>query len=77
MKATAKHDGVHVSHPTHTKLKVYRSSALALHQIDNLDIHFNSPELLIFPRVNARNCLRISANSTVVTCSFKLSLISC
>ena len=60
MKATAKHNGVHVSHHTQTKLKVFRSSALALHQIDNLDIPFTSPELLIFSKVNARNCLRIS-----------------
>ena len=57
---------------TQTKLKVLRSKELALNQIDNLDILCNSPELLIFSKVNARHCLRIFVNSTTVTCSNKL-----
>ena len=61
---------------TQTKLKVLRSKELALNQIDNLDILCNSPELLILSKVNARHCLRIFVNSTAVTCSNKLSLIS-
>ena len=59
MKATAKHNGVHVSHHTQTKLKVFRSSALALHQIDNLDIPFTSPELLIFSKVNGKHLKKV------------------
>ena len=35
MKASAEHDCVHAPHDTQTKLKVFRSSALALNQIDN------------------------------------------
>ena len=71
MKASAKHFRVYAphAHDTQTKLKVFRSSALALNKIDNLDIPFNSPELLIFSKVTARHCLRIFVNSRVVTCS--------
>ena len=58
------------------KLKVFRSSALALNQIDILQIRFNSPESLMLFNVNARYCLKIFANSTAVTCSKKLGLIS-
>ena len=76
MKTRAKHDCVYAPHDTQKKLKVFRSTACALNQIDNLDIPFNSPELLILSKVNARQCLRIFVNSTVVTCSNKLSLIS-
>ena len=41
-----------------SKLKVFRSSALALNQIGNLEIPFNSFKL-IFLDVNARYWLRI------------------
>ena len=58
------------------KLKVFRSSALALNQIDILQIRFNSPESLMLFNVNARYCLKIFANSTAVTCSKNLGLIS-
>ena len=58
------------------KLKAFRSLTLTINQIDNLDIPFNSPELLFFPKVNARYGLRIFVNSTAVTCCNKLSLIS-
>ena len=54
---------------------MFRSSALALNQIGNLEIPFNSLKL-IFLDVNARYWLRIFVNSTVVTCSCKLSSIS-
>ena len=76
MKTSAKHFRVYApqAHDTQTKLKVFRSSVLALNKIDNLDIPFNSPELLIFSKVTARHCLRIFVNSRVVTCSCKLSL---
>ena len=59
MKANAKHFCVLApqAHDTQTKLKVFRSSALALNKIDNLDIPFNSPELFIFSEVTARYCL--------------------
>ena len=63
-------------HNTQTKLKVFRSNALTLNEIDNLNIPFNSPDLLFFFKVNARCCLRIFVNSTAVTCSNKLSWIS-
>ena len=46
MKASVKHDCEDV--------KVFRSSALALNQIDNLDITFNSHELLFLSKVNAK-----------------------
>ena len=75
MKASAKHFRAHAPHKTQTKLKVFRSSALALNQIGNLEIPFNSLKL-IFLDVNARYWLRIFVNSTVVTCSCKLSSIS-
>ena len=76
MKANAKHFRVLApqAHDTQTKLKVFRSSALARNKIDNLDIPFNSPELFIFSEVTARYCLRIFVNSRVVTYSCKLSL---
>ena len=76
MKANAKHFRVlpPQAHDTQTKLKVFRSSAIALNKIDNLDIPFNSPELFIFSEVTARHCLRIFVNSRVITCSCKLSL---
>ena len=69
MKASAKHFRAHAphAHETQTKLKVFRSSALALNQIGNLEIPFNSLKL-IFLDVNARYWLRIFVNSTVVTC---------
>ena len=54
---------------------MFRSSALALNQIGNLEIPFNSLKL-IFLDVNARYWLRIFVNSTVATCSCKLSSIS-
>ena len=76
MKASAKHDCVHAPHDTQMKLKVFRSSTLALNQIDVLEIHFDSPELLMLFRVNSRHCLKIFANLTIVTCSKKLRLIS-
>lgn len=78
MKANAKHFRVLApqAHDTQTKLKAFRSSALVLNQRGNLDIPYSSPELLNLSKVNARNCLRIFANSTVVTCSCKLSFIS-
>ena len=77
MKASAKHFRAHAphAHETQTKLKVFRSSALALNQIGNLEIPFNSLKL-IFLDVNARYWLRIFVNSTVVTCWYKLSSIS-
>ena len=77
MKASAKHFQAHAphAHETQTKLKVVRSSALALNQIGNLEIPFNSLKL-IFLDVNARYWLRIFVNSTVVSCSCKLSSIS-
>ena len=77
MKASAKHFRAHAphAHETQTKLKVFRSSALALNQIGNLEIPFNSLKL-IFLDLNARYWLRIFVNSTVVTCSCKLSSIS-
>ena len=56
------------------KLNVFRSSALALNQIYDFNIPFNSPELLILSKVNARYCLRIFVNSTTVTCLNKLNL---
>ena len=70
MRASAKHFRVHVphAHETQTKLKVFRSSALALNQIGNLEIPFNSLKL-IFLDVNARYWLRIFVNSTVVRVS--------
>ena len=54
MKASVKHDCEDVQHDVQTKLKVFRSSALELNQIDNLDITFNSHELLILSKVNAK-----------------------
>ena len=74
MKASEKHFRAHAphAHETQTKLKVFRSYALALNQIGNLEIPFNSLKL-IFLDVNARYWLRIFVNSTVVTCSCKLS----
>ena len=59
MKTSAKHFRVYApqAHDTQTKLKVFRSSVLALNKIDNLDIPFNSPELLIFSKVTARHYL--------------------
>ena len=77
MKASAKHFRAHAPHvhETQTQLKVFRSSALALNQIGNLEIPFNSLKL-IFLDVNARYWLRIFVNSTVATCSCKLSSIS-
>ena len=65
MKASAKHYCRHAPYHMQTKLIVFRSSAPALHQIDNLHIPFNSPELLIFSKVNASNCQRIFANSNL------------
>ena len=55
MKASAKHFRAHAPHvhETQTQLKVFRSSALALNQIGNLEIPFNSLKL-IFLDVNAR-----------------------
>ena len=76
MKASVKHDCEDVQHDVQTKLKVFRSSALALNQIDNLDITFNSHELLILSKVNVKYWLRILVNSTAVTCSNKLNLSS-
>ena len=69
MRACAKYDCVHAPHDTQMKLKVFRLSALAQDQIDNLDIPFNSPELLILSKVNSKGCLRIFVNSTTVTCT--------
>ena len=48
MKASAKHFRAHAphAHETQTKLKVFRSSTLALNQIGNLDIPFNSLKLI-------------------------------
>ena len=54
MKARAKHNCVHAPHDTQMTLKVFRSTARALNQIDNLNIPFNSPELLILSKINAR-----------------------
>ena len=50
MRAIAKHFRAHVphAHETQTKLKVFRSSALALNQIGNLEIRFNSLKLIFF-----------------------------
>ena len=55
MKASAKHFRAHAPHvhETQTQLKVFRSSALALNQIGNLEIPFNSLKL-IFLDVNAQ-----------------------
>ena len=52
MKASAKHFRAHAphAHETQTKLKVFRSSALALNQIGNLEIPFNSLKLIFFRR---------------------------
>ena len=47
MKASVKHDCEDVQHDVQTKLKVFRSSALALNQLT-----FNSHELLILSKVN-------------------------
>ena len=78
MKASAKHFPVCMfhMHMTQTKLKVLRSSALALNRIDNLEISCNSPKFNYFLEVNARYWLRNCGNSTVVTYSCKLSSIS-
>ena len=35
-------------HDTETKLKVFQSLGLALNQIGNLEIPFNSPKLIFF-----------------------------
>ena len=50
MKASAKHFRAHAphAHETQTKLKVFRSSALALNQIGNLEIPFNSLKIIFF-----------------------------
>ena len=47
---SAKHFRVHAphAHDTQTKLKVFRSSALALNRMGNLEILCNSPKLIIF-----------------------------
>lgn len=72
MKASAKHYCRHAPYHMQTKLTVFRSSAPALHQIDNLHIPYNSPELLIFSKVNASNIA--SEFLRIQTCSCKLSL---